>query len=89
MFRIGPAAVGPGCRELSDPGVSVASVPIPTVNPADLGVDTVVVSEHAARVQRADYFVPPTGKGAEMLEGATDEIVDRLIEMVRAKGGKQ
>ena len=47
----------------------VASVPIPTLGAADLGVDTDAVGEAAAKVKRVDYFVPPAGKGAEMLEG--------------------
>jgi electron transfer flavoprotein beta subunit len=34
-----------------------------------------------------DYFAPPLGKGAEMLEGSTEGIVDSLIELLKAKGG--
>ena len=41
----------------------------------------------AARVRRMDYFVPELGDGAEMLEGSTEEIIDKLVELLKAKGG--
>jgi electron transfer flavoprotein beta subunit len=31
--------------------------------------------------------VPDTGEGAEILEGDTDEIIDKLVELLKAKGG--
>jgi len=49
---------------------------------ADLGVDAV-----GAVAKRDDYFVPETGDGAEMIEGSTEEIVDKLVEILKAKGG--
>jgi electron transfer flavoprotein beta subunit len=45
------------------------------------------VGEGAAKVNRLDYFVPSLGKGAEMLQGSRDEVLDKLIELVKAKGG--
>jgi electron transfer flavoprotein beta subunit len=65
----------------------VASVNIPTLSASDLGVDTAAVGEAAAKVKRADYFVPALGKGAEMLQGSREEIVDKLVELIKAKGG--
>ena len=65
----------------------VASVPIPTLGPTELGVDPSTVGEAAAKVKRVDYFVPALGKGAEMLVGSREENVARLIELVAAKGG--
>ena len=62
----------------------VASVTIPTLGAADLGLDAGAL---AARVKRLDYFVPEMGEGAEMLEGSTDEIIAKLLEMLKAKGG--
>ena len=41
----------------------------------------------AARVKKIDYFVPELGESAEMLEGDTEQIVEKLIEMLKAKGG--
>jgi electron transfer flavoprotein beta subunit len=64
----------------------VASLPIPTLGAADLGVNG-DAGANAAKVRRADYFMPPLGKGAEMLEGSTEGIVDSLIELLKAKGG--
>ena len=65
----------------------VASVEIPVMNAAALSVDTAVVGRNGARVKRLDYFMPPVGAGAEMLEGTTDEITAKLIDLLKAKGG--
>ena len=65
----------------------VASVEIPVMNASALGVSTDSVGAGAAVVKRLDYFVPELGEGAEMLEGSTEEIVDKLIELLKAKGG--
>lgn len=62
----------------------VASLEIPAHAPGDLGVDAGALG---ARVQRLDYFVPEAGEGAEMLEGGTEEIIEKLMEMLKAKGG--
>ena len=66
---------------------AVASVPIPTFGASDLALDLSAVGEAAAKVQRVDYFVPPLGKGAEILEGSREEVIDRLVSLVAAKGG--
>ena len=65
----------------------VASVEIPTLGAADLGVETGAVGAAGAKVKRLDYFVPELGDGAEMLEGSTEEIIAKLIEHLKAKGG--
>jgi electron transfer flavoprotein beta subunit len=67
----------------------VASVPIPTFGASELGVDPDSVGESAAKVKRVDYFVPALGKGAEMLHGSREENVDKVCELVAAKGGLQ
>jgi len=65
----------------------VASVPIPTFGASDLGVETETVGAGAAKVKRMGYFVPPAGKGAEILQGSRQEIVDKLMDLLKAKGG--
>jgi electron transfer flavoprotein beta subunit len=65
----------------------VQSIPIPTFGVAELGLDPTSVGAKAAKVKRVDYFVPPAGKGARMLEGNQEEIVQELVELVKAKGG--
>jgi electron transfer flavoprotein beta subunit len=65
----------------------VASLDIPTHGAADLGLDTATVGADGAKVKRLDYFVPDLGEGAEMLEGDTEEIISKLIELLKAKGG--
>jgi electron transfer flavoprotein beta subunit len=66
---------------------AVASVPVPTFTASDLGVDAGSVGEAAAKVKRVDYFVPVLGKGAEMLGGSREEMIDKVVELVAAKGG--
>ena len=65
----------------------VASVEIPTYGAADLGVERAAVGEAGAKVKRDDYFVPALGKGAEMLQGSSEEIIEKVIESLKAKGG--
>jgi electron transfer flavoprotein beta subunit len=65
----------------------VASVEIPANGAGDLGVAPESVGAGGAKAKLVDYFVPELGEGAEMLEGSTDEQVDQLIEMLKAKGG--
>ncbi len=67
----------------------VASVEIPTYGAAELGIEPSEVGEAAANVKRDDYFVPALGKGAEILEGSNEEVADKLIELLKAKGGLQ
>jgi len=65
----------------------VASVPIPTLFASDLGVGADATGGAAAKVRRLDYFVPPAGKGAEMLTGSREEVVEKLMDLLKAKGG--
>ncbi len=65
----------------------VASLEVPTFSASDLGVDASAVGDAGAKVKRVDYFVPALGKGAEMLEGDQEEVIAKLIELMKAKGG--
>lgn len=65
----------------------VASVPIPTLGIADLGIDKRAVGEVAARVMRIDYFIPALSKGAYMLHGSREENANKVLELVAANGG--
>jgi len=65
----------------------VASIPIPTLGVSELNLDPLLVGSTAARIKRVDYFTPAVGKGAEILQGSREEIVDKLFELVAAKGG--
>ena len=65
----------------------VASVEIPTCGAAELGVATATVGTSAAKVQRLDYFIPAAGKGAEILQGSREQNIDKLIALMKAKGG--
>ncbi len=65
----------------------VASIPIPTLGTSELGLDPGAVGDAAAKVKRVDYFVPALGKGAEILHGSREENIDKVLELVAAKGG--
>ncbi len=65
----------------------VASVEIPLKGAAGLGLAADAVGPAAAKVKRMDYFVPDPGDGAEILEGSTEEKLDKLVELLKAKGG--
>jgi len=65
----------------------VASIPIPSFDASNLGLDPSAVGDAAAKVKRVDYFVPALGKGAEILHGSREENIDRVLELVAAKGG--
>jgi electron transfer flavoprotein beta subunit len=66
-----------------------ASLEIPTYGAAELGVDKASVGAASAQVKRNDYFIPAMGKSAEILQGSSEEIADKLIELLKAKGGLQ
>jgi electron transfer flavoprotein beta subunit len=65
----------------------VASAEIPVWGTADLGIAADSVGAAGARVKRVDYFVPELGEGAEILEGTMEEMSEKLIELLKAKGG--
>jgi electron transfer flavoprotein beta subunit len=65
----------------------VAGVEIPVKGASDLGISADSIGKAGAKTKRIDYFVPDLGAGAEMLEGSTDEIIAKLIEKLKAKGG--
>lgn len=65
----------------------VASVEIPVLGAPKLGIDAGKAGKIAAKVTRTDYFVPSFGKSAEILSGNREEIAEKVIELVKAKGG--
>jgi len=65
----------------------VASVEIPVWGAADLGLAADSVGAAGARLKRLDYFMPELGEGAEILEGSMEEVSEKLIELLKAKGG--
>jgi len=65
----------------------VASIEIPTLDASALGLDPATVGAAGAKVKRVDYFVPPAGAGADMLQGSTKELAAQLLELLKSKGG--
>ena len=39
------------------------------------------------KMQRMEYFQPELGAGAEMLDGSDEEMADKVVELLKAKGG--
>jgi electron transfer flavoprotein beta subunit len=66
---------------------AVASVPIPTYGATALGLETSSVGAAGAKVRKTDYFIPAAVKGAEMLEGRREENLEKLLQLLAAKGG--
>lgn len=64
-----------------------SSIEIAVHGKDDLGIDAESVGEAGAKVKRISYFLPELEESAEMLEGSTDEIIDRLIALLKDKGG--
>lgn len=64
-----------------------ASVELPVLDAAALGLPADAVGGASAKVKRIDYFVPQTGAGAEMLEGSAEDLAGRLVDLLKVKGG--
>jgi electron transfer flavoprotein beta subunit len=65
----------------------VASVELPVLDAAALGIAPERVGAAGARVTRVDYFVPAQRGGAEMIEGSIQEMAGRIVDLLRARGG--
>jgi len=65
----------------------VAAIPIPQLGAPELAAALGCAGKGNAKVLRTDYFVPPAGKGAEMLAGKREAIVEKLMDLLKAKGG--
>jgi electron transfer flavoprotein beta subunit len=65
----------------------VASLPIPAFGASALALGVDAAGTAAAKSRRVDYFVPPAGKGADILAGSREEVVDKLMDLLKAKGG--
>jgi len=65
----------------------MAEVEIPEYGASDLGLSAESVGESSVRVKVKDYFVPMLGEGAEMLKGSQEDVVEKLIELLKSKGG--
>ncbi len=67
----------------------VASLEIPQFGTSELGINAGAIGQAAAKVKRLDYFVPAATRTAEMLTGEREEIIDKVITMMKARGGVQ
>jgi len=65
----------------------VASAEIPTVGLADLGLDEARVGTMGSRVLIEKLSLPPEGEGAEIIGGPAEDVADRLVEILRERGG--
>ncbi len=65
----------------------VASVEIPCKGKDACGMPAATFGAASAKVKKLNYFVPELGAGAEMLGGSLDEQVEKVVELLKAKGG--
>lgn len=63
-----------------------ASVHVPVLGAAELGLVPATVGRAGAKVRKLDYFVPELGQGAEILQGSREEIADQLIARLKGRG---
>lgn len=54
--------------------------PLDTVGPADLGLDSGQVGAEGSRLEIVSVSFPESGEGAQLLEGAPDEVARLLVE---------
>lgn len=65
----------------------VADVAIPKKSAGDLGLKPSEVGVAGSRVLVEEMFLPPKGKGAQMLEGDVEDIAASLVDKLRERGG--
>ena len=66
---------------------AVASLPVPKYGASELATESAKVGASGAKVKRVNYFVPALGKGAEILNGNREANIDKVLELLAAKGG--
>ena len=65
----------------------VANIEIAEKSADDLGLADDQVGAAGSRVKLEGIALPPTGDGAEILEGSVDDAVATLVERLRGQGG--
>ena len=65
----------------------VAAVDIPVSDAAKLGLDASAVGLEASALRLEALEPPPTGGGAEILEGDAETVAAQLVEKLRERGG--
>ncbi|MFZ0927997.1 MAG: electron transfer flavoprotein subunit beta/FixA family protein [Syntrophobacteraceae bacterium] len=67
--------------------LKASSLDIPIHKASNLGLTADTAGASRARVKRQDYFLPVMGEGADILKGTAEEIIERLIGLLKSKGG--
>jgi electron transfer flavoprotein beta subunit len=65
----------------------VAGIEIPIKDVSELGLEAGAVGAAGSRVLVEELAPPPTGEGAEILEGSVDDAVATLVERLHEHGG--
>ncbi|NIQ38840.1 MAG: electron transfer flavoprotein subunit beta [Proteobacteria bacterium] len=65
----------------------VAKKEIKTLGLGELAMKPEETGEAGSRTVVERVFLPPVGEGAQMLEGTSDEIAERVVAIVKEKGG--
>ncbi len=69
-----------GIRKVAKKEIKTHGLGELTMKPEDAG-------EAGSNTLIEKVFLPPVGEGAQMLEGTTDEVADRVVALVKEKGG--
>lgn len=65
----------------------VAKKEIKALGVGDLAMKTDEIGEAGSRTLIERVFLPPVGEGAQMIEGTMDQIAERVVTIVKEKGG--
>jgi electron transfer flavoprotein beta subunit len=65
----------------------VAKKEIKTLGLGDLGMDPEETGEAGSKTTIERVFLPPVGEGAQMLEGAPESVAERVVSILKEKGG--
>jgi electron transfer flavoprotein beta subunit len=65
----------------------VRSKEIPVLSLADIGLDPGEIGENANLIRMVALSQPPAGKVAEMLKGSPSDVAQRILEIVKERGG--
>lgn len=65
----------------------VAKKEIKVLGLADLGMKPEEAGENGSKTVIERVFLPPVGEGAEMLEGTVENIAERVVSILKEKGG--
>ncbi len=60
--------------------------PIKTMNLEELGLDLREITDKSSWIEVKEFFEPPAGERAEIIEGSPEEVASKIIEILKSRG---